>query len=385
MVILLLAIIYLIFISLGLPDAMLGAAWPSMYLDLGVPVSYCGIISFIISLGTITSSLLSDRLTKLIKPGLVCAISILITCVALFGFSISSEFWMLLVFAIPYGLGAGAIDAAINNYVAIHYESRHMSWLHCMWAVGASIGPNVMGFALSYNSNWHNGYSYLAIVQVVIAFIAFMALPLWDKNKKKVILVEESKEVIPFKEVFSIKGVIPLLITFFCYCALEQTSILWGSSYLVLNNGMAEELAANFGAMFLLGITLGRFVNGFISYKISDKNLIRLGQGIILFGICLVFIKSNVTPLVGLFLIGLGCAPIYPCVIHSIPHIFGAKYSQAIIGLQMAFAYVGTCLMPPLFGVIANNVSIGLFPFYLIVILFVMIIMHEYTLKKVIK
>ena len=381
MVVVLLGIIYLLFVSLGLPDALLGAAWPSMYLDFNVPISYCGIISFIIALGTIISSLLSDRITKIIKPSVVCAISVLVTCIALFGFSISTSFWMIIVFAIPYGLGAGAIDAALNNYVAVHFESRHMSWLHCMWGLGASIGPYVMGYALTYNSSWQSGYSYLSIIQLVIAMVAFIAIPLWDKNNDEV--EQENKEVIPFKIVFSLKGVLPLLITFFCYCALEQTAMLWGSSYLVLNNDFSRETAANFASLFLIGITIGRFINGFISYKINDKNLIRIGQIIILIGIFLVFIPTNITPLIGLFMVGLGCAPIYPCIMHSIPNLFGTKYSQAIIGLQMAFAYIGTCLMPPLFGIIANNVSISLLPLYLLIILILMIILHEITLKKV--
>lgn len=381
MVGLLLALIYLIFISLGLPDAMLGSAWPSMYQSFDVPLSYCGIVSFIIAIGTVFSSLMSDRLTKKIKPGLVCAISIFITCIALFGFSISTKFWMLIVFAIPYGLGAGSIDAAVNNYVAIHYKSRHMSWLHCMWGIGASIGPYIMGFALTYNDSWEMGYSYVSFLQVFLASIAFIALPLWKKNQTEE--NKEDNEVIPFKELFGIKGVIPLFICFFCYSAVEQTSILWGSSYLVLNNGISEEIAANFASLFLIGITLGRFLNGFLSYKLNDTNLIRLGQSIILTGIILIFIPFDVTTLIGLFMVGLGCAPIYPCIIHSIPIRFGTKYSQAIIGFQMAIAYLGTCLMPPLFGIIANFISISLLPVYLGVFLLLMFFMHEYMLRKV--
>lgn len=380
---LLLALIYLIFISLGLPDAMLGSAWPSMYQDLNVPLSYCGIISFIIAIGTVFSSLMSDRLTKMIKPGIVCAVSIFITCIALFGFSISNHFWMLIVFAIPYGLGAGSIDAAINNYVAIHYKSRHMSWLHCMWGIGASIGPYIMGFALTYNDSWKSGYLYVSMLQIVLAIIAFGALPLWKKNETEEEKKEQTREVIPFKELFRISGVIPLFICFFCYSAVEQTSILWGSSYLVLNNQIAEEIAANFASLFLIGITVGRFLNGFLAYKLDDKNLIRLGQSIIFIGIILIFIPNDIATLMGLFLVGFGCAPIYPCIIHSIPIRFGTKYSQAIIGFQMAIAYLGTCLMPPLFGIIANNISISLLPVYLGCFLILMIIMHEYMLKKV--
>ena len=383
MVNLLLAIIFLIFISLGLPDALLGAAWPNMYLDFNVPISYCGIISFLISVGTIISSLFSDKLLKKISTPVLCFISTILTATILTCFYFSSEFWHLIVLAIPYGLGAGAIDAAINNYVAVNYESRHMSWLHAMWGIGASIGPYIMGAALTNTNIWNNGYLYVSIIQIVISVIILLSLPLWkNKNKNDEILEEETVEPVTFKEVFKIKGVLPLLICFCCYCALEQTAMLWGSSYLVLNYNISEEIAAIFASLFLLGITLGRFLNGFLAYKISDTSLIRIGLGVITLGIILIFIPNVYTTYVGLAFVGLGCAPIYPCIMHSIPIRFGKKYSQIIIGLQMAFAYTGSLLAPMVFGFIAEGFTISLLGIYLFAILSIMFVMHELVLKS---
>lgn len=371
---LLLAIIYLIFISLGLPDALLGASWPAMYIEFDVPISYCGVISFLIVLCTVFSSLLSERITKKFGTGVVCAFSIMLTCLGLFGFSSSKNFYMLLIWTVPYGFGAGAIDAAINNYVAVNYESRHMSWLHSMWGLGASIGPYVMGYALTYNANWHDGYLMLMFVQIGICAIAFLSLPLWKKNKKDVTI---DKTFVSLKEVLKLKHIFKLFICLFCYCALEQTAILWGSSYLVLNNDISKEMAANFASFILIGITVGRIGNGFLAYRLNDKVLIRLGLGVITIGIIMLIVPINVLTLVGFMLIGLGCAPIYPCIMHLVPVRFGTKYSQSIIGVQMAFAYLGICLMPPLFGVIAEFISIALLPLYLAVLLGVLVVMHE--------
>lgn len=385
MVTLLLAIIYLAFISLGLPDALLGAAWPSMYTEFGVPVSYAGAISMIIAFGTIVSSLQSDRLTRRFGTGKVTAASVAVTAAALFGFSVSHSFFMLCVWAIPYGLGAGSVDASLNNYVALHYASRHMSWLHCMWGVGASVGPYIMGYALTGGQGWNMGYRYIALLQVVLTAILLCSLPLW---KNRPVVVSEggdaaSNRALSLKEIFSISGAKEVMVTFFCYCALEQTAGLWASSYLVLHHGMAAETAAKWAAWFYLGITIGRAFGGFLTMKLSDTAMIRLGQSIIVAGILfLLFLPGSMAAFAGLILVGLGCAPIYPCIIHSTPVHFGADKSQAVIGVQMASAYVGTCLMPPVFGLIANHISIALFPVILAVILAVMVWMHERLLKK---
>lgn len=378
MIQLLLAIIYLAFISLGLPDSLLGSAWPMMYTQFGVSLSYAGIVSMIIALGTVVSSLQSDRLTLKFGTGLVTAVSVAMTAVALFGFSISTSFWMLCLWAIPYGLGAGSVDASLNNYVALHYESRHMSWLHCMWGVGAATGPYIMGYALTHGKGWPMGYRYIAILQVLLTAVLFISLPLWKNRKTIVESTGEERKPIPLKDILKIRGAKAVLTCFFCYCAIEQTSGLWASSFLHLYKGVPKDQAASYAAMFFIGITVGRAISGFVTMKLKDHQMIRLGQGIILLGILVMLIPGNAQlALAALILIGLGCAPIYPCVIHSTPEHFGADKSQAIIGAQMAFAYIGTLAMPPLFGVIANNISVALLPVYLLCLLVLMAAMHE--------
>lgn len=382
---LLLAIIYLSFISLGLPDALLGSAWPVMYGELAVPVSYAGMISMIIAVGTIISSLLSDWLTCKLGAGKVTAISVAMTAAALFGFSTCNAFWMLCLWAIPYGLGAGSVDASLNNYVALHYASRHMSWLHCMWGVGASVGPYIMGFVLSGGGHWTGGYRCIGILQIILTAILFLSLPLWKIRKDAAGEGEkaEAKPLTP-EQILQIPGAKEIMVTFFCYCAVEQTAGLWASSYLALYKGVPGETAASFASMFFIGITVGRALNGFLTMKLSDTQLIRIGQGIILLGIVAMLLPlGEAVSLAGLILIGLGCAPIYPCIIHSTPAHFGADKSQALIGVQMASAYIGTCLMPPLFGLIAGHVSIVLLPVYLLAILILMAVMHERMLKRV--
>lgn len=379
----LLAIIYLAFISLGLPDSMLGAAWPDMYLEFGVPLSYAGILSAIIAAGTIFSSLQSDRLTLKLGTGKVTALSVAMTAIALFGFSTTHNFWILCLWAIPYGLGGGSVDASLNNYVALHYESRHMSWLHCMWGFGAATGPYIMGYALTGGLGWNSGYRIVSIMQIVLTILLFLSLPLW-KNRKTVVNIEtgETRKPMALKDVLKIRGAKEVLICFFCYCAIEQTAGLWASSYLNLYKGIPVETAASFASMFYIGITVGRAISGFLTIKLNDIKMIRLGQGLILVGIIIMFIPlGSYTALVGLILIGLGCAPIYPCIIHSTPERFGEDKSQAVIGVQMAFAYMGTLCMPPLFGVIANAINVSFLPVYLFIIMILMVIMHELMIK----
>ena len=383
MIHLLLAVIYLSFISLGLPDGLLGAAWPGMYPKFGVPVSYAGIISVIISLGTIISSLMSDRMTFRFGTGKVTAVSILLTAAALLGFSFCDSFWMLCLWAIPYGLGAGSVDASLNNYVALHYTSRHMSWLHCMWGIGASTGPYIMGFVLSGGGHWSVGYRYVGVIQMLLTAIVLLSLPLW-KSRRAGPAGDDAAMPLPLSAVVRIPGAKEILISFFCYCALEQTAALWGASYLSLHKGIPAETAAFYASLFFIGITVGRALNGFLTVKFSDTQLIRMGCGIILAGIVAMLLPlGNAAALMGLILIGLGCAPVYPCIIHSTPEHFGAENSQAVIGVQMASAYVGTLLMPPLFGFIADHITVALMPLYLLVILVIMALMHERMLKKV--
>ena len=382
MVHLLLAVIYLAFISLGLPDALLGAAWPSIYPAFGVPVSYMGMVSMIIALGTCISSLLSDRMTRLLGTGKLTALSVATTALALLGFSWSHSFWALCLWAIPYGLGAGSVDAGLNNYVALHYESRHMSWLHCFWGVGAALGPYIMGAILTGGRVWNAGYRVIGILQIFLTAILIFSLPLW-KGRAEESGEKERTKALSLRQIVAISGAKEVLFCFFCYCAVESTAGIWASSYLTLQKGVPAETAAGFASMFYIGITVGRAISGFLTIKLRDPQMIRLGQGILALGIAAMLLPlgANVS-LMGFLLIGLGCAPIYPCVIHSTPAYFGAENSQAIIGVQMASAYLGTCLAPPVFGLIAQNVSIRLFPFFLLAALIMMFLSHEALLRK---
>jgi len=383
---LLLAIIYLSFISLGLPDSLLGSAWPTMYPELGVPVSFAGILSFIIAAGTIVSSLMADRLIRRFGTGRVNAVSVLITALALLGFSLSRSYYLLLLIAVPYGLGAGAIDASLNNYVALNYSSRHMNWLHCMWGVGATVGPYIMGAVLTFGHSWRSGYITIAAIQGVLAVFLFLSLSLWKKTGSE--SAEAEKEVSGDKplsliEIVRIPGAKEVLIAFFCYCGIEQTVGLWASSYLVLHCGIASETAAAFASMFFIGITVGRALSGFLTAKFSDNQLIAIGTSLVAAG-CIVLLLplGDVFRLAALIVIGLGCAPIYPCIIHSTPVNFGPRNSQAIIGVQMASAYVGICLLPPLFGLIANHISIALLSPYLLAFTALMGFMYLRVVKN---
>lgn len=377
---LLLVIIYLAFISLGLPDSLIGSAWPVMHQQLDVPLSYAGILTMIISGGTIISSLMSDRATRKLGTALVTASSVLMTAVALFGFSISRSFFALCLWAIPYGLGAGAIDASLNNYVALNYSSRHLSWLHCFWGVGASISPYIMSYFLMGEQGWKAGYRSVGLIQIAITAVLFISMPLWKSQAKK---ANGNEDFVPaeltLRQAVKIRGVKYMLLTFFAYCGLEHTAMLWSSSYLVEYRAIDVETAARFGSLFFFGITFGRFLTGFVSEKLGDRRLIRIGIATIAFGVFLVGlpVKVDIFSLVGLVIIGLGCAPVYPSIIHSTPYNFGRENSQAIIGIQMASAYVGSTFMPPIFGLIAQHINIGLYPLFLMFFVGLMIIMSE--------
>ena len=378
---LLLAVIYLAFISLGLPDSLLGSAWPAMYPEFGVNVSWSGGIFFIISAGTVASSLASDRLNRRFGAGWVTAASVLTTAVAMFGFAASRSYWALCLWAIPYGLGAGSVDAALNNYVAIHYASRHMSWLHCMWGVGASVGPYIMSWAMTGGTGWPQGYRTIGVLQMILTAVIFLSLPLWNRRAGEE-TEQASEEPLSLKQIFAVPGVKAVAVTFFCYCALEQTTGLWASSYLVLCKGISTETAAAFGSLFYIGISLGRALSGFLTLKFSDSQMVRMGQVGIALGIAAMLLPLGQTAcLAGLVLVGLGCAPIYPSIIHATPFRFGTDRSQAIIGVQMASAYVGNCVMPPLFGVLAGHISPALLPVHLALILAVMALTHEKLLR----
>lgn len=377
---LLLAIIYIAFISLGLPDSLLGSAWPVMRLQFGAPLSQAGMISMIIAGGTIVSSLLSDRLTRRLGTGLVTAVSVAMTAAALFGFSISNSVLALCLWGIPYGLGAGAVDAALNNYVALHYSSRHMSWLHCFWGVGASISPYIMAAWLARDNNWQGGYRTVSLLQVGLTAVLFLSLPMWKRRGGE---AGDGAEAAPrplgLSGALRIPGVPAILLAFLGYCAAETTAGLWASSYLVEARGVEAGTAARFASLFYLGITFGRFLNGFVADRMGDRRMIRVGVAGMLAGMALVMLPvgSTLPALAGMIVFGLGCAPVYPSIIHATPHNFGERNSQAIIGIQMAAAYTGSTFMPPLFGVIAGATTIRLFPWYLAMFAVLLLVMTE--------
>ena len=402
----LLAVIYIAFISLGLPDALLGSAWPVMYREFGVNVSYAGIISMIVALGTVVSSLQSDRLTKKFGTGRVTAASVALTALALFGFSLARSFYALVFLALPYGLGAGSVDASLNNYVALHYKSRHMSWLHCMWGVGAAVGPYVMGFALTHGNTWNMGYRAIAVLQTALTALLVFSLPRWKRNDTSGdirAVVSDMRSSVPntaefsafdtskassldsadtrplsLKEIIDLPGAKEVMLSFFCYSAVEQTSGLWAASYAVLHNGVSADVAARYASFVYLGITAGRALGGFISMYLNDTQMVRFGEIVILAGVILLFLPfGNAFTLLGFALIGLGCAPVFPSLIHATPHHFGADKSQAVIGVQMASAYIGTCVLPPLFGFIADRSGISLLSAYVLLFCVLMIASHE--------
>lgn len=379
---LLIAIIYLAFISLGLPDSLLGSAWPVIYNDIGVPLSYMGILSMIVSACTILSSLMSDRLTRRLGTGRVTAASVFLTAFALLGYSFADSFWVLALLSIPYGLGAGAIDAALNNYVANHYSAKHMSWLHCFWGIGTIISPSIMSFALT-NYSWSMGYRIVGLIQIVIGLVILCTLPIWRVNKSKVADTEKAGKAVSIPQALKIRGVPSLLLAFFGYCAAESTATSWAATYLVEAKEFDEASAAALGALVFLGITVGRFLGGFLMDKLGNLKMIRLGISIAICGILILILSRDnaVLAIIGLGVLGLGCAPVYPCIINSTPDNFGAENSGAIIGIQMASAYVGTTFISPLFGVIAKALGFTLYPIYILLFLILLAVMISLTFK----
>lgn len=373
---LLLIIIYIAFISLGLPDSMLGAAWPMVRADLSLPMAGAGLISMIISGGTIVSSILSGKLIQRLGTGKLTLISVFITAMALLGFSFSPSYVWLCLMAIPLGLGAGAVDAALNNFVALHFSARHMSWLHCFWGFGATAGPAIMSAAISHNGSWQKGYLSVAVIQIFLVIILLVSLPLWrlfGEGREESIIVENQT-----RYVFQLPGIRSALLGFFCYCALEATTGLWGASYLVQTKGVSADVAAGWISVYYLGITIGRLVNGFITAKWSNPVLIRSGQFIIGIGAFLLLISNQTyVNLLGLILIGMGCAPIYPSMLHETPVRFGKNNSSKLMGVQMAFAYIGAMLVPPAIGVLSSVVGIQFYPIFIMVLLMTMFVSSE--------
>lgn len=383
---LLLAIIYMAFISLGLPDSLLGSAWPVMQGELDVPLSSVGLLTMLISGCTIVTSLFADRVINRFGTGVVTAVSVAISSIALFGFSVSTSFPMLFLWAIPYGVCGGAVDAALNNYVAVHYSSRQMSWLHACWGVGVTISPNIMGFCLTKQFGWEMGYRAVGVLQLALAVLMFSTLSIWKKKTEEK-EEEVQTKIVSVPQALKIKGVPMVLIAFFCFCAIETTAGLWASSYMVGFRGVAAETAASFTALFYLGETVGRFLNGVIADKFGDKMMIRVGAIGMLVGIGMILLPlpTDAVALCGLVILGLGAAPIYPCIIHATPVNFGKENSQSLVGIQMASAYCGATFMPPLFGVIAQFADVSLYPVFLGVFAVLLLVLTEWVNKLLAK
>ena len=383
MLTILLIIIYIAFISLGLPDAILGSAWPLMHTDLNVPISYAGIATMIVSGGTIISSFFSEKMIRKFGTGKVTTISVLLTATGLLGIYFAPSFIWICLLGIPLGIGAGAVDAALNNFVALHYEAKHMNWLHCFWGIGATSGPFIMSLFLLNQNGWRIGYATIGIIQAILVICLFISLPLWRQFETTQKVEEEDDNDIKIKSLLKIPGAKPTLIAFFCYCAVELTTGLWASSYLVVNDGLAVELAAKWASFYYLGITVGRFIAGFLTMKLTNTQMIRIGQTICIIGaILLVLPITSVFKLIGLIFIGLGCAPIYPAMLHETPNRFGKELSQRLMGIQMATAYVGSTLIPPLFGALSKVLGLQMLPYFLLIFLIIMLVSSEKAAYK---
>lgn len=380
----LLILIYISFISLGLPDSLLGSAWPIMQADLSLPFSIAGYISMTVCAGTVISSFLSNKMVARFGTGKVTLVSVLMTALALFGYSFAPNIVVLFIMAIPLGLGAGSVDAALNNFVALHYKSKHMSWLHCFWGVGATAGPAIMSLFLLKQSGWRTGYMTIAILQSVLVLLLLVTLPFWKKVKNNIIENDTPNQpIVRNRDAIKMPNVKLALTSFVFFCAAELTAGLWSSSYLVTAKGVSPSDAARWAAGFYAGITVGRFISGFLSIKLKSTQLIRIGQTICIVGLVMLMLPLPVFfSMLGIVLFGLGTAPIYPSMLHETPNRFGAAASGAIMGLQMAFAYIGSTFFPPLFGAIASITSIKLFPYFLFGCFLVTILTSEILQKK---
>lgn len=369
----LLIIIYLTFISLGLPDAILGSAWPIIHEELNVSITYAGIVTIITTAGTIISSLFSEKIVRRFSTGKVTTFSVFLTSVGLLGIYFSPNFLWICLLSIPLGLGGGAVDSVLNNFVAINYKASHMNWLHCFWGIGATLGPFIMSLFLFKENGWRIGYATIGVIQAALVICLVISLPLWRKFEKKQTIEKEHTEI-KLNKILKINGMKPALISFFCYCSLELTAGLWASSYLTITKGISVDIAAKWVSFYYLGITVGRFISGFVTMKLSNKQMIRSGQIICICGIFLLILSTpNIFKLFGLILIGLGCAPIYPAMLHDTPNRFGKDLSQGVMGIQMATAYMGSAVIPPLFGVLSKIFDLSILPYFLLLLIVLMI------------
>lgn len=378
----LLMMIYLSFISLGLPDSMLGSAWPAMNVSLNAPLWGAGLVQMLISFCTIISSLNSAKLIRRFGTGKLTAISVATTALALLGFSLAKNYAFLLLMAVPLGLGAGAVDAGLNNYVALHCEAKHMSWLHCFWGVGTIIGPMILSAVLRVGGSWATGYRAVGLIQCAVSALLFATLGMWKRGNIQ--QEEHGTKALSVWEVLSLPGAKAGMVTFLCYCAVESTLGLWGATYISQVRGVDEATAASFGAMFYIGITVGRAISGFMAMKLLPKQMVRVGQALLALGCIFMMIPAGSTLSgIGLVVCGLGCAPIYPNIIQDTPVNYGTENSQAAIGVQMAFAYVGSTFLPSIFGALAGVGGYGLLPYFAIGICVLMTVLFGIQKKIV--
>ena len=380
---LLLVIIYIAFIGLGLPDSLLGAAWPAAYIDLGVPVSAAGLAAVVATAGTVISSLLSQRLIKALGTGRVALISVSMTAVALLGMGFVQQYWVVLALAVPLGLGAGTIDAALNNFVALNYKATHMNWLHCFWGVGATAGPAIMALYLA-GGNWRGAYQTISFALFGISLLLAISIPLW-KRVGHAPAVHEHHAAVPMNKLIRRPGAVFACLAFFTYCAGEYAVGLWASTYFVQVKSVAPDTAASWASMYYLGITLGRLLSGFAAIRLKSRTLVRIGNVAILLGLLGILTLPGAGQLVGLLLVGLGCAPIFPSLLDQTPDLFGAEYSQGMMGLQLASAYIGSTLVAPMFGWISPYIGIAAWPLFLLILFGVMIFSTVWTQRAVVK
>lgn len=380
---LLVIIIFITYVGLGIPDSLFGSAWPAIYTELNLPISYSNFITGIMYTGTIVSSLMSARLTKKFGTPLVVAFSTALTAVAILGFSFSNNMLMLCLCTIPIGLGAGGIDNVLNTYVALNYKATHVNFLHCSYGVGVTLSPFLMSLALKNSNNWQGGYRIMSFFQLALTVMCFLSIPIWKKvkeQKEEAGIVDETK-VVSIPELLKIPIARASLLIYFGSCAIESVCLAWGSTFLVNSKGLTPDKAARMITFYFIGMTLGRFLSGVLVNKISPKKIIIIGESITLIAILLTFSGSPSVAGLGLFFIGLGNGPIFPNMTHLTPIHMGRDISQSFIGLQGAISYMSILLSPITFGLLAQYISTDVFSIFQIIAFVITVISTCVMLK----
>ncbi len=369
----LLVVIYIAFIGLGVPDSLIGSAWPAIHTQMNIPVEAVSVLTLFISGCTVLSSMFSTGILNKLGTAKVTAFSTAMTAAALLGFSFAPSFWVMIPLAVILGLGAGAIDSGLNNYVALHFKASHMNFLHCFYGVGVSLSPYLMSLALS-NAGWRGGYRYAFYVQAAITILLIVSIPLWKKSSS----AEEAEEKgvnLTLRQMAKMSEVRQVWIIMLATNAIEYACGVWGSTYLVEQKGFSAELGALALTVYYVGMSVGRFVSGLISNKISTWKRIGIGSVVLAPAIILMLLPLNGTvTVIGLFLVGLGNGSIYPNMIHLTPHNFGKDVSQAVMGSQIAFAYIGVMLAPPMVSLVSGLFGIKVYPILLAVLYVIMVV-----------